>query len=310
MKLKCLLHFSVIVVMILAGPSAPAHGSEPLTIDADAQYRYARSRFDAGAHDEAIAEFGRFIHFFPFDRRVVEAQHQIGMAHFNAGRYAAAATVFQARTQDDTNSPWKHEAFFMLSRCHARQGMIEQAILDLHNLIVLSPPADVVDRAHYELGWLHVDQGRWRLAGEAFERIRPVSQDRFGVPGLASTLAESDRIAFRDPTTAGMLSIVPGGGQLYCGRAQDALIAFLLNTGLIWAAWEAFDNDQVALGGVISFVEFGFYAGNIFGAVSGAHKFNRDRAIEFRQHIYQQQRPLLSVAPTSGGARICLHVDF
>ena len=40
----------------------------------------------------------------------------------------------------------------------------------------------------------------------------------------------------------------------------------MLNAGLILSAWEAFDNELYALGGVISFVEFGFYAGNIYGA--------------------------------------------
>jgi hypothetical protein len=94
-----------------------------------------------------------------------------------------------------------------------------------------------------------------------------------------------------------LLSIVPGGGQLYCNRYQDAMTAFLINAGLIWAAWEAFDNEQYALGSVISFVEFGFYAGNIYGAVSSAHKYNRDRIAEFRERLNQRRQMSLSLAP-------------
>ena len=33
---------------------------------------------------------------------------------------------------------------------------------------------------------------------------------------------------------------------------RDALTAFVINAGLIWAAWESFDNELYALGGVIS----------------------------------------------------------
>jgi hypothetical protein len=103
---------------------------------------------------------------------------------------------------------------------------------------------------------------------------------------------------------------VPGGGQLYCARYQDALTAFLINAGLIWAAWEAFDNELYALGGVIGFVEFGFYAGNIYSASASAHKYNRDRSADFRDYLNQRRQTPLSLAPAPGGAALCLKVDF
>jgi hypothetical protein len=188
--------------------------------------------------------------------------------------------------------------------------MTEQAILDLHNLMALSSAADVIDRARYELGWLHVDQGRWVDADLAFGRISPDNQDRFQVADLKKALARSEAIPIKHPTTAGLLSIVPGGGQLYCNRYQDALTAFLINAGLIWAAWEAFDNEQYALGSVISFVGFGFYAGNIYGAVSSAHKYNRDRISEYREGLYPRRQMSLSLAPAPEGALLCLTIRF
>jgi tetratricopeptide (TPR) repeat protein len=280
------------------------------TIDADSQYAFAQSRLDVGAFDEAIAEFNRFVYFFPADHRVPRALFQTGMAHFRAGRYSAAAAVFDRQTGGDADSPLGSDAFFMLSRAHARQGMIEQAMVDLYNLMVVSTKKAVLDRARYELGWLHVEQGRWNDAGQAFDRITPDNRDRFRVDDLKAALVRSDTIAVKNPTTAGMLSIVPGGGQLYCKRYQDAMTAFLINAGLIWAAWEAFDNEQYALGGVISFVEFGFYAGNIYGAVSGAHKYNRDRISEFRESLYRHRQISFSLAPAPDGATLCLTVDF
>lgn len=290
--------------------AAPGCDAAPLTIDADSQYEYAQSRLDAGAFDEAIIEFNRFAHFFPADPRVPQAKFQTGMAHFGAGRYQAAAARFTRLTANYMDSPLDNDAFFMLSRCHARQGMIERAMLDLHNLMALSVQKDVIDRARYELGWLHVDQGHWNEAGQAFGRITSDNRDRFQVADLTQALARSDTIPTRNPTTAGMLSIIPGGGQLYCNRYQDALTAFLINGGLIWAAWEAFDNENYALGSVISFVEFGFYAGNIYGAVSGAHKYNRDRIAEFRESLTRRRQMSFSLAPATKGAAVCLTVDF
>ncbi|GAB6909445.1 putative Tetratricopeptide repeat-containing protein [Desulfosarcina cetonica] len=281
-----------------------------LTIDADTQYGYAQSRFDDGAFDEAIAEFNRFIHFFPDDPRTADARHKIGLADFAAGRYAAAAKTFTEATAHYSGTALQDESFFLLSRCHARQGMPEQAIIDLHNLLALKPKPEVADRANYELGWLHVDQGRWRQAETRFNQISPDGRQRLHISDLMARLEQRETIPRKDPTTAGLMSIVPGGGQLYCGRVEDAAIAFLLNTGLIWAAWEAFDNDQPALGGVISFVGFGFYAGNIYGAINDAHKFNRDRSLEFREGLYSYRHPILSLAPTHGGVQLSLSIDF
>ena len=158
--IKSVPRFLIVTVgLYLVLIAAPANGFAQLTIDADSQYRYAQSRLDSGAVDEAIAEFNRFIHFFPADPRVPRARFQTGMAHFSAGRYQAAAAIFNQQTVDFTGSPLDNQAYFMLSRSHARQGMIEQAILDLHNLMALSSAAESIDRARYELGWLHVDQG-------------------------------------------------------------------------------------------------------------------------------------------------------
>lgn len=304
-------HFLLIAISLsLVLVAASSRGLAQLTIDADSQYRYAQSRLDAGAYDEAITEFNRFIHFFPADPKVARARFQTGMAHFGAGRYQAAAAIFGAQTTDYTGSPLDNEAFFMLSRSHAGQGMHEQAMLDLHNLVALSSEADVIDRARYELAWLHVDQGRWNAADQEFNRITPPNQDRFRVQNIRQALTKSATIPAKNPTTAGLLSILPGGGQLYSGRYQDALTAFLINGGLIWAAWEAFDSEHYALGSVIGFVEFGFYTGNINGAVSSAHKYNRNRITEFRERLNAHRQMPLSLAPTPGGAVLCLTVDF
>jgi len=299
--------FFLMGILLLAGVSNAADG---LTIDADSQYRFARSRLEAHAFDEAIAEFNRFIHFFPDDPRVPRARFQTGMAHYRAGRYAAAAAVFDRQTRNYAGLPLQNEAFFMLSRSHADQGRIEQAILDLHNLKAVAADIDVIDRARYEQGWLYVQQGRWQQADQAFDAITPANRSRYGIGDLRQSLAANDAIPTKNPTLAGTFSMVPGGGQLYCGRYRDALTAFLVNAGLILAAWEAFDNDLPALGGVISFVEFGFYAGNIYGAVSSAHKFNRDRVDAFKNQLKRNRPAPLSLVPAPGGAALLLSFDF
>lgn len=303
--------FRILATAVILAVTA-IQGHARIVIDADSQYRYAQSRFDAGAFDEAVVEFNRFVYFFATDPRAPQAHVQIGMAHFHAGRYQTSAAVFNRLTGDYAALPHQNEAFFMLSRSHARQGMIERAMIDLHNLMALSTETDVIDRARYELGWLHVDRGQWSLAEETFGRLTPGNQERFRVDALQQALAGSDAILFKNPRTAGLLSIVPGGGQFYLKRYRDGLTALLINTSLAWAAWESFDNDQYALGGIIGFLGLGFYTGNIYSAIAGAHKFNRDQSHAFGQRLNQQWR--ISWSPAAGssrpGAALNLSLDF
>jgi len=93
------------------------------------------------------------------------------------------------------------------------------------------------------------------------------------------------------------LAIIPGAGHLYCERYKDAAIAFILNSAMIYAAYEAFDNNLDALGGIITFFELGFYSGNIYSAVNCAHKYNRNANKNFFEYLRQNSRINLGLSP-------------
>jgi hypothetical protein len=93
---------------------------------------------------------------------------------------------------------------------------------------------------------------------------------------LAIRSQEGERLPYKSPSTAGVLAgVLPGSGHLYCDRYKDGVVAFLLNGLFTWAAIEAFDNDHEVLGGILGFLELGWYSGNIYSAVNSAHKHNR-----------------------------------
>jgi hypothetical protein len=155
----------------------------------------------------------------------------------------------------------------------------------------LTDDADITDKIYYQLGWLYLETGDFMRARSAFSSIRIISQPDFDTEKLNADLSAHTEIPKKNPITAGILSIIPGGGYLYCGRYQDALTAFLVNGALIYGAYECFDNDLYALGGMITTLEIGFYAGNIYGGVSSAHKYNQSRQNEFVQGLKNTFNP-------------------
>ncbi|MBW2599227.1 MAG: hypothetical protein JRC60_03840 [Deltaproteobacteria bacterium] len=131
-----------------------------------------------------------------------------------------------------------------------------------------------------------MDMEKWERAGEMFSRVPRESRlyDSAGV--FAAGLENIGNIPHKSPAVAGALAaIVPGAGHLYTQRRRDALVAFLLNGVFIWSAVELFNDEKYVTGGIVTFFELGWYSGNIYSAVSSAHKFNRRTKKDFLQGL-------------------------
>jgi hypothetical protein len=58
-----------------------------------------------------------------------------------------------------------------------------------------------------------------------------------------------------------------------------------VNGLFIVGAIEAVHNNAQAVAGILSFFEAGWYAGNVYGAVNGAHKLNRYTTETFLRNL-------------------------
>jgi len=300
--------FCLLLFIFISLPRGVCHGASVLRIDADTQYDFAEQYFLKGEYSRAADEYKRFVYFFPADGRIERAMYQCGMAFYQERRYADAVVSFNAVIAKFFESELAVKSYFMISESHLRLGRYDDAVINLHNLIMLSSNAEVKDEAHYRLGWIYLETASWDNARLYFEKISMSNRERFRLDRLAAELTRATGIPKKNPALAGALSIVPGGGYLYCERYQDALIAFLLNGVLIWAAYEAFDNDNPALGTLLTFVEVGFYSGNIYGAVGSAHKYNRGKTEQFIENLKKNTKLGLSADPES--IRLSLRFTF
>jgi len=270
-----------------AGPVSQSASNPSLILNPDKQFNYAQVLFSAEDYLTAVNEYKRFIYFFPKDKRVELAMFQIGMSYFLGRHFNEAVDSFKKLTDQYFETEYAIKSYFMMSEAHANLKAFNLALINLNNLIMITQDEDIRDEAYYRIGWIHIETASWDKARHYFKKISTKNRNKYKLERLADELDKETLIPQKDPTLSGFLSIIPGGGYLYCERYQDALIAFLLNGGLIYAAYESFDKGHGALGGLITFVGFGFYAGNIYGAVTSAHKFNRK---ETGQFIYQLKK--------------------
>lgn len=311
-----LFHCALLILLAGAGPSAGADGhpsGDVLTISADAQLQFARSYLEADRFADAVRELERFLHFFPDDPRRLDARYAIGWAHLQAGAPEKAIPELEAVAGQMGEGPHAPSdtavrAHFTLARAHARMNEPGRAVTALQNLVAVTENSEIRDAAFYRMGWTYLEAEAWRTARLAFGNIRPDNRDRFRLSELAEKMATLPEVPQKSPALAGTLAAIPGAGYLYLARYQDALIAFLLNGAVGLAAWEAFDNGNEALGGLLSVVGVGFYTGNIYGSISAAHKFNQDQTRNFLERLKDQVGVGLSRG-TAGGTRVGLGIS-
>ncbi len=293
-----LLAAALILTVLCRGAMA----GEILVIDADREFAFAESLFEQHKFSQAATEYERFVHFFPDDQRVPLAAFKIGQSYFEGQRWQDAIRQLGAFAERFRGSPLAARARLLMSRCYLRLGDERSALAVLSRLTAQPENPAVADEAWYRTGWIYLENLDWENARRAFGHIDTARADAYHLPAIYAGLDTAGQLPAKDPRVAGMLAVVPGAGFAYCGRYRDAFIALAANGLVLWAAVNSFDNGNDGLGALLSVLGAGFYAGNIYGSVASAHKYNRRRARSLVERLKQDLQ--VGLAPTDGGGAV------
>ncbi len=283
-----------------------------LDIDPQTQLDYADHLFENQQYLRAAEEYQRFAFFFRYHPEQPKTLYKAGKAFLLAGDASTALARFKELANQPESTPLTIDANFMMVECYLNLNAPTQATVQLHNIIAMTGDRAIEDRAYHRLGWLYINYADWPAAQRAFSQVSPTHRRHYRTDEVAALLEKTSSIPRKSPTLAGTLSIIPGAGQLYCQRYEDALIAFLVNVGLFWAAGESFQEDQPALGGLLTFIGIGFYSGNIYGAISDAHKYNHNqqRQVVDQLNHYQVRETAGPPQASAKGLFFSLHIPF
>lgn len=278
----CLVLFFFLILSLL--PASVL--SEQIIIDSDDQFQFAQQYMKREKYQQAIGEFERFIYFFPKDEKAPEVHYLIGECYLRGKEYESARKVLISVYRRYAGRPIAGKALFLIGESYYRQDVSDEADRYFKKVIADYPYSELKNAALYRLGWSRMQAERWHEASDTFHRVGKKSPLYAGSLDLSEKSLEGEQLPYKGPTAAGVLAgIVPGLGHVYCNRYKDGMVAFLLNGLFIWAAVESFEQGHEVLGGIISFVELGWYTGNIYSAVNCAHKHNRKVRDDFRRSL-------------------------
>jgi len=103
----------------------------------------------------------------------------------------------------------------------------------------------------------------------------------------------------KKPWVGGVLGMVPGLGYVYSGEYANALRSLILNGLFMWGMVESAEEDLWGVFGVVTFAEFTWYSGSIYGGIDAAHRHNQRRLDNTVKDIRGERRlrPDLSQVP-------------
>ena len=278
---------------------------EPTDFSAEQLLIFAERLMRAGEYFRAITEYRRFLFYYPDDPRCPMVHFSIGLAFYRGENYTEALQTFREVAQRYPDTAYGKQAWLWQGESLVRQGQYATAEQLYTEMTEHFSHDEIGQKARYQRAWTLLYRRQWREAATQFAQIAPGSALYQSAQLLAREALEGERLPMKSPVLAGAFSgILPGSGQLYNGRLGDALLAFFLNSLFIVGAIEAVHSNAHAVAGILSFFEVGWYVGNIYGAVNGAHKYNRHttetliRNLENRSHLVlpeTRQTPMLGV---------------
>ncbi len=283
--MKTILVFLLTAVIVLSAAAVGAQqGLTPENI-----LSFADHLFDEGDYYRAITEYERFLFSFPQHPQARKAQYQIALSYFKGEKYLQAVQRFRSLAEQYPDEETGTKSLYMLAETYYQKRDYDQAIETFEKFLVSHPHDQQADAARIRKGWCYLRQGNWRDAADEFRKLPPDSPLHDQGEKLAEESAKYPGIDKKSPYLAGGLSaVLPGAGQLYDGRKTDALAAFLLNGTFIWATVEAYNHHNDVTAGILLFFESGWYLGNVYNAISSAHKYNRQSEERYRERLQGQ----------------------
>ncbi len=250
----------------------------------DLIFDFANKLKQQGEYYRSITEYMRFLHYYPDDEMAEAARYFIAKCYLDGKQYKDAVTCFSSYLGTHPTGSYCDKAYLQLGKAHFMQRNYYLSAGSLNDGLgsecSISREVEISMRKLLSRCYLHL--GDWQAASDELKTLSDISTLRQPWFNLSQEVLEGNNLGRRSPLFSGLLAtILPGAGHFYCGRITTGLADFLLNGLFIWGIIESFDRGNHALVATLSFFEFGFYGGNIYGAVDAAYKYNQRTRDDF-----------------------------
>ncbi|MBF0190912.1 MAG: tetratricopeptide repeat protein [Magnetococcales bacterium] len=276
MRVLCL----IVVVWVAGVWPWSVEGGEYLNAP-EAVFAYGVDLESQKDHRRAATEFGRYVsggkregvEVFP---RLEEAMYRLAVNLAEAREVDPALRAFSELGAVYPKSSFVPMALLRMGLLYERAGNTGEAMQRYRYLAGMGKENELDALSRLRLAWLAMGKPGEEEVARGY--LQTVTLPRFKEPvhAMLREVEELPQLPYKDPWISGLLTaVLPGAGHLYLDRPDDAGVAFLSNGLLMAGTIQAFSKGVSGLGVALAVIEWGWYSGTIFSAVSLTHKHNK-----------------------------------
>lgn len=235
---------------------------------------FADFLFKHGEYEGAITEYFRALYTARDSIDIQNYYRNIGKCYYLNAQYNQTITFFNSwRETFQTNSDMIAEMDLFLAKSYYQLGNYKKAIATLQ-WFEKKPNNQLFNETQFVLGLSYARLYNWQAAKENLQQINKDYPQMPGVQNLLRAFSNASQLNKKNPTIAGIFSVIPGAGYLYCGKKRTAFTAFIINSLFFWAIRDAVVHKQYGIATTAGFLGIGWYVGNIKGSVDAALSHN------------------------------------
>lgn len=241
---------------------------------------FADSLAARGDHFRAVTEYQRFLYVQPQSPLAARGRLSLAGELIALKNWQEADQILQELLRLHPLSPEAFKAQRLLADSAYERGDFGLA-RHRYRLLLSLADTGTQNYGRRQIGWTYLEQDQPVQALQNFSLL-PADE----VEPFRQAVADYQALELKSPGLAATLSaVVPGSGQLYVGRVRQAALAFALNGIFILGTFEAFQNENYVVGGLLLFLEVGWYGGNIYNASNNAYKYNQRLKQNYRRQM-------------------------
>ena len=234
---------------------------------------FADYLFNNGKYYDAITEYKRVLFFKPANINDGRIYHRIGLCYKNGGYFDNSLYYLTRAMETEINLDRKYKYQYDFAKIWMNKKGYGTAEMELTDLLDKGIPETFSDSVNYLLGWNSLHEFNWIKAESFFQKI---SHKNRNTKTLIELAKQSSRLKIKSPELALILStFIPGAGQVYSGKVFDGLVAFVLNSTIIYYLTDSFIDKRWTDTALIYYFLFGrFYTANRNNAYNYALEYN------------------------------------
>jgi len=238
------------------------------------------SLINQGLYSAAITEYHRIKHFGKYEDPSLVLEYNYYTSLSAIGEYEKILYDFQYDLHPDlkTNPLMLlevGETWYHLNNYSKAIEIVES----------ISNYQKYEDQVKLFKGYVFAHADKYKAAINELDKINPEYVYADYAKHNYRVIDELSNFKRKSRTTAGLASIIPGGGYLYTGHKTTAVTSFVLNTLFAYATYTSFKTENYGVGVLTGIFSLSFYTGNITGGIKSADRYNKAKESQLKRKL-------------------------